>query len=132
MKWSEQMRVLISEDEHYNQLVYDVEANSLYINDKLIAILDERNSLNKNKFLDLKKKYPYIDDKNFLLNCLFKFEQETTGYVAQGGTSQFMTGYFHPDIVKYTKSNMGTVIEVESINVGERYNFTLLKTDIDI
>ena len=34
MKWSEQMRVLLSEDEHYNQLMYDVDEGKLYINGK--------------------------------------------------------------------------------------------------
>lgn len=127
MKWSEQMRELLSEDEHYNQLVYDVEENALYINDKLIALLDENKSLDPNKFLDLKKKYPYIDDKNFLLNCLFKFESETSTYVEQVRPSQFMTSYFHPNLVRYTKSNEGTVIEVELHHGDGIYNFTLLK-----
>lgn len=127
MKWSEQMRELLSEDEHYNQLIYDVNENALYINEKLIATLEENKSLDPNKFLDLKKKYPYIDDKNFLLNCLFKIETETSTYGAAEGPSQFMTGYTHPDIVKYTKSNMGTVIEVVSFT-GEPINqFTLHK-----
>ena len=126
MKWSEQMRVLNSEDEHYNQLIYNVAENALYINEKLIATLDERNSLDKNKFLDLKKKYPYIDDKNFLLNCLFKFEKETTGDSGLEEPSQFMTGYFHPGIVSYTKSNEGTVIEVKLIIDKEIHKFTLI------
>ena len=126
MKWSEQMRVLNSEDEHYNQLVYDVEENALYINDKLIAILDEQKSLSPSKFLDLKKKYPYIDDKNFLLNCLFKFEDGTTSYVAQE-TSQFSTVYLHPSFVKYIKSNDGVVIEVNLYFNAEIYQFALIK-----
>ena len=33
MKWSEQMRVLQSEDEHYNQLMLDTETRDLFIND---------------------------------------------------------------------------------------------------
>ena len=125
MKWSEQMRVLMSEDEHYNQLIYDINENALYINEKLIATLDEDNSLDQNKFFDLKKKYPYIDDKNFLLNCLFKLEQETTGDAGLEEPSQFMTGYLHPGLVKYTKSNIGTVIEVELITGKEIHKFTL-------
>ena len=126
MKWSEQMRVLNSEDEHYNQLVYDVEENAMYINDKLVAILNVEKTLEPNKFLDLKKKYPYIDDKNFLLNCLFKFEDGTATYGAAEAPSQLITGYFHPNVVRYTKSNMGTVIEVEAFNGDAHYNFTLL------
>ena len=128
MKWSEQMRVLQSEDEHYNQLVYDVEENSLYINDELIATLAENKSLDQNKFLELKKKYPYIDDKNFLLTCLFKFETGTSTYTSST-PSQFMTGYFHPSLVRYTKSNEGTVIEVELHPGDGIYIFTLLKPD---
>ena len=127
MKWSEQMRVLLSEDEHYNQLVYDVNENALYINDELIATLDEQKCLYPNKFLDLKKKYPYIDDKNFLLNCLFKLKIGTTGYSAPSGTSNLITGYFHPDIVQYTESNMGAVIEVKSLIQDGSYKFTLIK-----
>ena len=127
MKWSEQMRVLLSEDEHYNQLIYDVEENALYINDKLIALLDENKSLDQNTFWDLKKKYPYIDDKNFLLNCLFKLEEGTTTYGAAEAPSQFMTSYCHPNLVNYTKSNMRTVIEVVSFNGDPINQFTLLK-----
>ena len=130
MKWSEQMRELLSEDEHYNQLVYDVEANALYINDKLIAITDEGHSISQDAFCDLKKKYPYIDDKNFLLNCLFKLEQETTGYAAPDAPKQIMTGYLHPNLVRYTKSNMGTLIVVELITGDAIYNFTLPKAVI--
>lgn len=127
MKWSEQMRVLNSEDEHYNQLICDLDAHSLYINDKLIATLDEANYLDPNKFCDLKKKYPYIDDKNFLLNCLLKFEEETSTYTAQGETSQFTTVYFNPNSVKYTKSNMGIAIEVATVDNHKIYKFGLLK-----
>ena len=132
MKWSEQMRVLNSEDEHYNQLVYDGDANALYINDKLIATLNEQNVLDPNTFWELKKKYPYIDDKNFLLNCLFKLEQETTGYGAGTGNRELITAYFHPDRVEYNKSNMGSSIMVQLIAVGTVYNFTLITEDNDI
>ena len=76
MKWSEQMRVLHSEDEHYNQLIYDVDENALYINDELIATLNDQKALEPNKFLDLKKKYPYIDDKNFLLTVFLQMYPE--------------------------------------------------------
>ena len=98
MKWSEQMRVLNSEDEHYNQLVYAVDKKELYINDKLIAITGSGHSISKDTFCDLKKKYPYIDDKNFLLNCLFKIKDET-GYL-----------YGRPTFVHYSKSNNGSCI----------------------
>ena len=39
MKWSEQMRVLQSEDEHYNQLMLNVTTGELFINSELITIL---------------------------------------------------------------------------------------------
>ena len=80
MKWSEQMRVLLSEDEHYNQLVYDTDTFTLYINDKPIACLEEY-SLQENMrikallydgVIEIMKKYPFFTDIKFLLNCIFK------------------------------------------------------------
>ena len=80
MKWSEQMRVLQSEDEHYNQLMYDVDTYTLYINDKSIACLEEY-SLQENMrikallydgVIEIMKKYPFFTDIKFLLNCIFK------------------------------------------------------------
>lgn len=132
MKWSEQMRVLLSEDEHYNQLIYD--KNALYINDKLIATLNENETLDPNKFWDLKKKYPYIDDKNFLLNCLFKLELErvTNGSAESGGTSTFVTGYFHPSYVEYNKSNMSSYITVVLLVRDTVYRFSLITEDNEI
>ena len=132
MKWSEQMRVLNSEDEHYNQLVYDIDENALYINDKLIATLNEQKTLEPNKFWDLKKKYPYIDDKNFLLNCLFKLKMETTGYGAGTGSSNLITGYFHPSHVEYNKSNMGSSITVLLTVRNTDYHFVLITEDNEI
>lgn len=75
MKWSEQMRVLQSEDEHYNQLMLDIETGELFINDELIAVLSLNITdlqLDKNKFDEIIKKYPFFDDVRFLLNCIFK------------------------------------------------------------
>ena len=121
MKWSEQMRVLNSEDEHYNQLMYDVDENALYINDELIATLNEQKALEPNKFLDLKKKYPYIDDKNFLLNCLFKLQQENT---------DIRTRYFHPTYVEYPESEHvegDYFISVSFVIEGTYYKFKLFK-----
>ena len=37
MKWSEQMRVLQSEDEHYNQLEFDNDTYNLTINGEFIT-----------------------------------------------------------------------------------------------
>ena len=80
MKWSEQMRVLQSEDEHYNQLMYYENTNTLYINDKPIAFLDEYTlpqnirikALLYDDFKEIIKKYPFFTDIKFLLNCIFK------------------------------------------------------------
>lgn len=72
MKWSEQMRVLQSEDEHYNQLMYDVDNNKLYINGKFIADIDNGTVL-YNLAKEIKKKYPFFTDENFLLHCVFKY-----------------------------------------------------------
>ena len=117
MKWSEQMRVLQSEDEHYNQLIYDVEAKALYINDKLIARTDSGYSISKDTFCDLKKKYPYIDDKNFLLNCLFKIKEET--------------GYFYgrPNFVHYTEINNGSIIIITTQYGNTGYMFSFITAE---
>ena len=80
MKWSEQMRVLQSEDEHYNQLMYYANEHTLYINDKPIAFLDEYTlpenirikALLYDDFKEIIKKYPFFTDIKFLLNCIFK------------------------------------------------------------
>ena len=81
MKWSEQMRVLLSEDEHYNQLMYDVNENILYLNNKKLI-----HDLESYKLADdltvkallyddvekIMKKYPFFTDIKFLLNCIIK------------------------------------------------------------
>ena len=123
MKWSEQMRVLNSEDEHYNQLIYDVAENSLYINEELIARLDENNTVDYDTFCDLKKKYPYIDDKNFLLNCLFKLERHTSSD-SSSITTYFITGYLHPTNVDYAES--------ESIESDSYIKIVLILSDENI
>ena len=73
MKWSEQMRVLQSEDEHYNQLMLDTETCDFFINDEWI-MYSEDFEIKKNKLDELIKKYPFFTDLNFLLNCIFKGE----------------------------------------------------------
>ena len=82
MKWSEQMRVLNSEDEHYNQLLYDMDESKLYLNKKLIAVLKPHilensegqqydiNALFYDDTIEIIKKYPFFTDINFLLNCI--------------------------------------------------------------
>ena len=80
MKWSEQMRVLLSEDEHYNQLMLNMQTGELFINGELVEVLngleDVVHELEKHKFDKLIKKYPFFDDIKFLLNCIFIFENE--------------------------------------------------------
>ena len=74
MKWSEQMRVLQSEDEHYNQLMYGVDEGKLYINGKFITdVYNNRVSYYTTK--EIKKEYPFFTDENFLLHCVFKYEE---------------------------------------------------------
>ena len=129
MKWSEQMRVLNSEDEHYNQMVYDVEENALYINDKLVATLTEEHYLDQNKFLDLKKKYPYIDDKNFLLNCLFKLKKETSNPDTLDNIT-YMTLYGRTTFVNYAESENGSYIEIAMVDGKTIYTFRFITDDI--
>ena len=75
MKWSEQMRVLMSEDEHYNQLMYDTDTGKLFINDELVVVLNagigNERTVEHYKFKEIIKKYPFFDDIKFLLNCIF-------------------------------------------------------------
>ena len=82
MKWSEQMRELQSEDEHYNQLIYDMDESKLYLNKKLIAVLKPHilengegqqydiKALFYDDTIEIIKKYPFFTDINFLLNCI--------------------------------------------------------------
>ena len=80
MKWSEQMRELLSEDEHYNQLMCDVDTYTLYLNNKSIASLQPYSiksgvtihALLYDDFKEIIKKYPFFTDIKFLLNCIFK------------------------------------------------------------
>lgn len=79
MKWSEQMRELLSEDEHYNQLMYDTDTFTLYINNKSIADLQEYtleqipiHALLYDDFKKIIKKYPFFTDIKFLINCIIK------------------------------------------------------------
>lgn len=81
MKWSEQMRVLNSEDEHYNQLIFDVSEGMLYINDVYVADVQD-SILSYYNYKDLIKKYPFFNDKNFLLKCLFK-SKTNNGYTLE-------------------------------------------------
>lgn len=122
MKWSEQMRVLNSEDEHYNQLVYDADEKALYINDKFIAKLDENSFLDEDTFWDLKKKYPYIDDKNFLLNCLFKLKS------VSGNPKEYSTSYIPTIKVEYVEWEVleqGPCINVIAFNGTDMIGFSL-------
>lgn len=78
MKWSEQMRELLSEDEHYNQLKLNTDTRELFINDELIAVLNDiagtGATLENHKFIKIIKKYPFFTDIKFLLNCIFTQE----------------------------------------------------------
>ena len=81
MKWSEQMRELISVDENFNHLKLDIVTEELFINEEFIA-KPSRGQLpglatsatyivtyeNYNKII---KKYPFFTDIKFLFNCIF-------------------------------------------------------------
>ena len=81
MKWSEQMRVLQSEDEHYNQLKFNVDTNELLINGEIIAetVIDAVSGIGTSgahvvsyeDYNKIIKKYPFFTDVKFLLNCIF-------------------------------------------------------------
>ena len=93
MKWSEQMRELISVDENFNQLVFNVNTKELFINGKFIAKTLTYPSTDVGpggvypvpgvgtsaayvvEYEDYKKiikKYPSFTDVKFLLNCIIK------------------------------------------------------------
>ena len=97
MKWSEQMRVLQSEDEHYNQLLLDIETGELFINDELIAVLYQNITdlqLEKNKFDEIIKKYPFFNDVRFLLNCIFKYKSsDGTAYIKPNSVNKQAFSY---------------------------------------
>ena len=106
MKWSEQMRVLHSEDEHYNQLMYDTDESALYLNNKKLIdnlqlnIIENGgvpiNCLFYDDAIEIIKKYPFFTDIKFLLNCIFR-ERISSGFV-----------YSKPFSVKYKKYSTGT------------------------
>ena len=81
MKWSEQMRELLSEDEHYNQLMYNMTENALYINNKKLIhnlkpyrLADDLTvkALLYDDVEKIMKKYPFFTDIKFLLNGIIK------------------------------------------------------------
>lgn len=87
MKWSEQMRVLNSEDEHYNQLMFDVTEEQLFINDRAICF-SEASESGSDSILhympygyieECFKKYSFFTDEKFLLNCMFKDYDDVEG-----------------------------------------------------
>ena len=107
MKWSEQMRVLNSEDEHYNQLRLDSITGELFINDKLAVVLDAsdgiRITMEYSKFKKIIKKYPFFDDIKFLLNCIFTY-----------GNADFICYTKTTEVVKYKE-----YYDINYYNMGE-------------
>ena len=101
MKWSEQMRVLNSEDEHYNQLVLDTATGRLFINDELIDVLEggsingtPSRTLEHYKFKEILKKYPFFTDVKFLLNCVFVEENARfTHYSRPSNLTKYKSSY---------------------------------------
>ena len=77
MKWSEQMRELISVDENFNQLELDADKKILKLNGEFLVNVNTpyNNGTHVVEYSDYKKiikKYPFFNDKKFLLGCIFK------------------------------------------------------------
>lgn len=76
MKWSEQMRVLQSEDEHYNQLELDTDKHILTLNGEFLVNTTHYNDgthvVERSDYKRIIKKYPFFNDKKLLLGCIFK------------------------------------------------------------
>lgn len=105
MKWSEQMRELLSEDEHYNQLVYYSNESELYLNNKIIfgnlqsyslSGIGEINAMFYDDTIEIMKKYPFFTDIKFLLNCIIKENRENG------------IAYSKPSNIIYQKFAVGT------------------------
>ena len=76
MKWSEQMRELISVDENFNQLVLDADKKILLLNGEFLVNTinngDGTHVIESSDYKRIIKKYPFFEDKKFLLSCIFK------------------------------------------------------------
>lgn len=76
MKWSEQMRELISVDENFNQLELDADKKILKLNGEFLVNTinygDGTHVVNYSDYKRIIKKYPFFKDKKFLLGCIFK------------------------------------------------------------
>ena len=81
MKWSEQMRELISIDENFNQLKLNTIEEELLINEEFIAKATAGNLpglgtsvayiVTYEDYNKIIKKYPFFTDIKFLFNCIF-------------------------------------------------------------
>ena len=82
MKWSEQMRELISVDENFNQLKFNINTGQLLINEEVVAetsinaipklATSSAYVVNYENYNKIIKKYPFFTDVKFLLNCIFE------------------------------------------------------------
>ena len=91
MKWSEQMRELISVDENFNQLELDATKKILTLNGEFLINTSTPygNGTHVVEYSDYKriiKKYPFFTDKKFLLGCIFKINRNG-GYPEFSNTS---------------------------------------------
>ena len=85
MKWSEQMRELLSVDENFNQLEFDINTRNLTINGEFItkAVINQvpvestsgSYAVNYEDYKKIIKKYPFFTDVKFLLHCVFKYKE---------------------------------------------------------
>ena len=113
MKWSEQMRELISVDENFNQLQYDINTQILTINGEFIAKavfkpVTETTStyvVNYEDYNKIIKKYPFFTDLKFLLNCIFK----TDFYFSKAGELYYYENYI---LIQNSKSEDSVVIYI--------------------
>lgn len=82
MKWSEQMRELLSVDENFNQLELDMYKQIITINGEFLTQPYDKQSHGESsnpeyvipysEYERIIEKYPFFTDVKFLLNCIFK------------------------------------------------------------
>ena len=110
MKWSEQMRELISVDENFNQLELDADKKILTLNgDFLVNTINYGDGTHVVEYSDYKriiKKYPFFKDKKFLLSCIFK--------VRRGGN---FTHFSNTSIIKEYYNRIEILAQFEELSL---------------
>ena len=103
MKWSEQMRELLSVDENFNQLEFDIVDECLKINREFLAnaqLINTQYIIDYSDYLKIIEKYPCFTDIKLLLNCIFKDNY----YIAKTEKIEYSGVYFilYPCHFNYT------------------------------